>query len=91
MAGSEESLKVVLSNRIALAKPVRDRSQNAIGRAINWMGMEKSKGSVEIGGIELIEILKRLDESVEIEVSEGSTYLIPFTEAEKVLSRLRQL
>jgi len=88
---SEESLEIVLRNRIGLAKPIHDRSQNSIGRAINWISRERNKGAIEMNGIELIATLNLIGEEADIELHENQTYLIPFIEAQKILNGLNQL
>ncbi len=87
----EETMKITLGNRIALAKPVFDRSQNVTGRAINWITWERSNGAVEMNGIELKSILKTIGEVTDINLHESESYLVPFTESQKILNRLSQL
>jgi hypothetical protein len=91
VASSGKSLKAVLHNRMAFARPVYNRSQNTFGRAINWICMEKSNGAIEISGIELIAILNLLNEDVNIELYEHENYLVPFPESEKILNGLNEM
>ena len=88
---SEESLGIALHNRIALAKPVYERSQNNIGRAINWLSRETNNGAIEMNGIELITTLSLIDEEADIDLLESQDYLIPLPEAQKILNGLNQL
>lgn len=91
IANSEESLGIALHNRIALAKPVYERSQNSIGRAINWLSRERNSGAIEMNGIELIASLNLIDEEADIDLHESQTYLIPLPQAQKILNGLNQL
>ena len=90
-ANSGEDLKAVFHNRMAFSRPIYERSQNSLGRIINWLSMEKSNGDIEISGIELISILNLLDEATDINIYENGKYFIPFNQAEEILKKLNSI
>ena len=86
-AKSGEAIIILLQNKIAFQRPVYDRNKTWLGIIWNTLTRE-TPGYIEVQGTTLLSILKLLGETADTEITPEATYLLPFTEAKRILRRL---
>ena len=90
IANSGKLLSVVIQNKISVVKPAYKRNQKWFGKRINRMFKVDSE-YIELSGIELLAVIKLLKEDVDVNIHPRCTYLIPFEEAEQILTKLNDI
>ena len=84
-------LTIALHNKVAMARTFNERSHNLIGRAINWLNMEKPNNGIEINGADFLSLLTLINEKSDTKIKHGNTYFLPLKKAENVLKKLKNL
>ncbi len=77
---SVEDMVVHLQNKLGSARSSYERNRKLFGKIID----------IELNGIYLSEILKRLDETIGYEVNQNDDYLVPFDKAQQLTERLQK-
>lgn len=90
MANSGELLRVVIQNKIATVKPAYRRNKKWFFKKC-YRYLKIDSEYIELSGAELSAVSRFIKEDVDLELSPKSTYLIPFSEAERILSKLNDL
>lgn len=90
IANSGKLLRVVIQNKIAIVKPAYKRNKKWFGVKINRIFKVDSE-YIELSGIELLAIIKLLKKDIGKKIYPKSTYLIPFGEAERILTKLKDI
>ncbi len=85
---SKSDLTILISNKLAIAKPAYERRENIFGKLFNKLLVEDPE-YIQLSGIELFAIAKLILEKIEIPIYESKQYLVPYRDAEKMLYKLK--
>ncbi len=86
---SKDDLSIVLSNKLALARPAFERRDTIFGDFINGLYVEHPE-YIHISGIELFTITSLIFENIEFPIYGNGQYLVPFRIAEEMLYKLKR-
>lgn len=88
-ASSRETILPLLQNKLSFQRPITHRSKTWLG--VLWNALtRKTPGYITVQGIVMLSILRLLDETADIEITPEASYLLPFTEAKRIVRRLNQ-
>lgn len=90
IANSENHLRVVVQNKIAIVKSLNERNKSWYGKIVNRiLGVDYAY--IELSGTELLALARLLNEDTEFEIHPKVPYLIPLEEAERIMKELNAL